>query len=77
MKIELVRKTALSNETNCPALYRAVDGTQRYVIVGELVDDPETLALCTAGVKPSERAVLIPPDVLDRDLMRAWDQVTN
>lgn len=71
MKLTLVRKTELSHDTNCPALYRTDEYS--YLVVGPVVTDPAILAQATAGVGPGEAAVVIPADVLDRCLLAAWE----
>lgn len=63
MRLTLIRKTARSVETNCPALYRTDQGS--YVLVGVRVVDPDTLAQLAAGVGAGEIAIEVPADVLD------------
>lgn len=64
MKIEFIRKTALSGDTNCPALYRTDRGT--FLVQGWVVTDPETLAQ-VRDLGMDETVVEVPADVLTTD----------
>lgn len=59
MKLTFIRKTGLSGDTNCPALYRTDSGT--YVVQGRIVPGDAD------GVRqlgPDEALVEVPADVL-------------
>lgn len=60
MKIEFIRKTALSGDTNCPSLYRTDRGT--FLVQGWVVTDEEALA--ALGLPSGETVVEVPADVL-------------
>lgn len=60
MKLQFIRKTALSGETNCPSLYRTDRDT--FVVQGWRVDDPQALA--QLDVPLHETLVEVPADVL-------------
>ncbi len=59
MKLTRIRKTRLSNDTNCPALYRTDRGT--YVVQGWHVQ----MADGVRDLGPGEILVEIPADVID------------
>lgn len=60
MRLTFIRKTALSNQTNCPSLYRTDRDT--FVVQGWRVTDPEALA--QLDIPPHETVVEVPVDVL-------------
>jgi hypothetical protein len=60
MKLEFIRKTVLSGDTNCPSLYRTDRGT--FVVQGWRVTDPE--ALGQLDIPAHETVVEVPADVL-------------
>jgi hypothetical protein len=60
VKLQFIRKTVLSAETNCPSLYRTDRDT--FVVQGWRVDDPQALA--QLDVPPHETLVEVPADVL-------------
>ena len=60
MKLTFLRKTALSGDTNCPALYLTDRGT--YVVQGWRVTDPQALA--QLDIPDHETVVEVPVDVV-------------
>ncbi|SDY37404.1 hypothetical protein SAMN05444365_10244 [Micromonospora pattaloongensis] len=60
MKLTFIRKTVLSNQTNCPSLYRTDRNT--FVVQGWRVSDEE--ALSQLDIPPHETVVEVPVDVL-------------
>ncbi|GAB2930152.1 hypothetical protein GCM10027280_17190 [Micromonospora polyrhachis] len=60
MKLTFVRKTALSQVSNCPSLYRTDRDT--FVVQGWRVSDPEALA--QLDIPSHETVVEVPTDVL-------------
>lgn len=60
MRLEFIRKTVLSGDTNCPSLYRTDRDT--FVVQGWRVTDPEALA--QLDVPAHETVVEVPADVL-------------
>ncbi|MEV1289800.1 hypothetical protein [Micromonospora sp. NPDC049679] len=60
MKLTFIRKTALSNQTNCPSLYRTDRNT--FVVQGWRVSDQETLS--QLDIPAHETVVEVPIDVL-------------
>lgn len=60
MKLTFIRKTVLSQESNCPSLYRTDRDT--FVVQGWRVTDPESLA--QLDVPAHETVVEVPADVL-------------
>ena len=63
MKLKFVGTT--SNEGECPTLYEIEDDTERMVVQGDILDDPEALAQLR-DVKKSETFVIIPKSLLVR-----------
>jgi hypothetical protein len=60
VRLTLIRKTALSTESNCPSLYRTERDT--FVVQGWRVTDPQTLA--QLDIPAHETVVEVPSDVL-------------
>jgi hypothetical protein len=58
--LTFIRKTALSNEDNCPSLYRTDRDT--FIVQGWRVTDPETLR--QLDIPGHETVVEVPCDVL-------------
>lgn len=58
--LTFIRKTALSNENNCPSLYKTDRDT--YIVQGWRVTDPETLE--QLDIPGHETVVEVPSDVL-------------
>jgi hypothetical protein len=63
MKIEFLWKWGESQVKNCPALYRAADGTG-YVVQGAEIDEATRAQLRDLG--DGETAVFVPRDVIER-----------
>jgi len=60
VRLTFIRKTALSNENNCPSLYRTDRDT--FIVQGWRVTDPETLR--QLDIPGHETVVEVPSDVL-------------
>jgi hypothetical protein len=60
VKLTFIRKTALSQLSNCPSLYRTDRGT--FLVQGWKVSDPE--ALSQLDIPAHETVVEVPADVL-------------
>ncbi|MGW0432274.1 hypothetical protein ACWDV4_06975 [Micromonospora sp. NPDC003197] len=60
MKLTFIRKTVLSQVSNCPSLYRTDRDT--FVVQGWRVSDPEALA--QLDIPSHETVVEVPTDVL-------------
>lgn len=60
-RVTFIRKTTLSGDTNCPALYRTDRGT--FLVQGTRVLDPAVLAQIRDG-RTGETVVEVPADVL-------------
>lgn len=62
MKLTFIRKTRLSGDSNCPALYHTDRGT--FVVQGKRVTDPDALAQAR-DLASDELLVEVPSDVLE------------
>lgn len=60
MRLEFIRKTRNSGTGNCPALYRAENGS--YVVQGRALDDETRAQL--RDLADDETAVEVPADVI-------------
>jgi hypothetical protein len=63
MKLKFIGTT--SDEGKCPTLYDVLDDTERCVVQGEILDDPEALAQLR-DVGSNETFVIIPKALLVR-----------
>jgi len=63
MKLRFIGTT--SKDGDCPTLYEIEDDTERMVVQGDILDDPEALAQLR-DVKKSETFVVIPKSLLVR-----------
>lgn len=71
MKLEFIRKTKRSGDTNCPAIYRT--DRHSYVVQGWPVTDPQALSM-VRDLADGELLVEVPADVIDSGVMTAWEQ---
>jgi hypothetical protein len=63
MKLKFIGTT--SEDGNCPSLYDIEDDTERCVVQGDILDDPEALAQLK-DVRPGETFVIVPKKLLVR-----------
>jgi hypothetical protein len=63
MKLKFVGTTSEVGE--CPTLYEIEDDTERMVVQGDILDDPEALAQLR-NVRPGETFVVVPRSLLVR-----------
>ncbi|WP_034094129.1 hypothetical protein [Streptacidiphilus albus] len=63
MKLKFIGTT--SEDGNCPTLYEIEGDTERVVVQGDILDDPEALAQLR-NVLPRETFVIVPKALLTR-----------